>query len=143
MCSSCKMDPHWERVMYERQGMTDPDFGEVEVNYKPKKKKKVKRTRAGCPENNNGPHVYIWVPSEFDNLFKRYFGFAQTERKICCGCLKPAHKSRDSEQYTKKFGKHKRHRWDHPEYRDPGFAEFRAKWLTQHGYTREYYSWLY
>lgn len=54
-----------------------------ETPYRKTGKDKKKFVRKGCPENNNGPHVYIWVDYDSEWLC----GY---EIKICCGCLKRA-----------------------------------------------------
>jgi hypothetical protein len=100
-CNRLDLDPHKEFI----RGRVDPDFGEVEVNYKPRKKIKTppdrKRTRPGCPANDNKAHVYVWTTEGMErDFFSDYYGFHKTERRLCCGCGK-RNGSRLSEEYMK------------------------------------------
>ena len=64
-----------------RRGASEDAFWDEDelVDYRSTKKNKKKKKR-GCPENDFGPHVYVWVP---------YFTFwsdGRYEIKVCCGC---------------------------------------------------------
>ena len=56
------------------------------------RKDKVKKTRSGCPENNYGPHIYLWVPYmwEYTGVVRKGTWFERYEEKVCCGCEKRA-----------------------------------------------------
>lgn len=48
------------------------------IDYRPSRKSKKKK-KPGCPENNNGPHVWVWV---------EWWPGSRYETKVCCGCEK-------------------------------------------------------
>jgi hypothetical protein len=66
-----------------RRGALDDAFwDEDELVDFPSHKKKEKKVRAGCPGNDMGPHVYVWLPYAPCWSSNRY------EVKVCCGCEK-------------------------------------------------------
>lgn len=72
---------------FVRGGVDEGDFEDL-VRHR-SKKKKPKRPKKGCPGNDMGPHVYVWVSlfetrtnSWYDEWAKKY------EVKVCCGCEK-------------------------------------------------------
>lgn len=118
MCSSCKMDPHEEKRFRYRQGAVDVDDFYIEVNYQTrmkgrgfKRKNEKPKTRPGCPENDFGPHVYVWTTEgQIEDLFFRYFGFHKYQRRICAGCGKmdgtkhsDAYHERNEREYNKRY----------------------------------------
>jgi hypothetical protein len=140
-----------------KHGGVDIDDFDAEVNYQKriaKKNKKAKKRYPGCPENNNGPHVYVWT-TEFrgERLFKDYFGFHKYEEKRCAGC---GHKdsSRLTEEYnarnSKEFTKYKRKnpnrrylrlRWWRFETYDEGFKNKERSAWQRWGYGKSDYFW--
>lgn len=112
MCWDCgdypKGDPHKNYV----RGGVDPDDFYKEVDYrlaKPKPKRKKKKTRPGCRENDFGPHIYVWTSeyvTEDDSFFFAVFGWHKWEDQRCAGCGK--HKeSKKTERYeTIKYRKY-------------------------------------
>lgn len=80
---------------FRHGGVPLSDFDE-EAPYKKKSKKKRPAKKRGCPENDYGPHVYVWVPTsqvydwwpDYDDGFYEKHGFHRREHKICCGCGK-------------------------------------------------------
>lgn len=139
MCKHCWDDTESVHHKDFIRGWEEPDGFEKEVNYRPKpKKRKATRTRPGCPGNDNKTHVYVFTTEyNIKDLFYRYFGFHKYEKRFCAGCGKNGHKVRKTERYVKKFKDSSR--YGSPEYRHEGFREYRQKWLTQRGYTREVY----
>lgn len=112
MCWDCNYNTKGDPYKTFRRGGVEPEDFEVEFDYQTrigKKHKEKKRTRAGCPENNNGPHIYVYT-TEFndDNLFYEHFGFHIYERKHCAGCGKFGAVTRKTERYEKE--KEKRYR---------------------------------
>lgn len=73
-----------------RQGAADDGFWDDEnelVDYQSKKKKKDRPRVPGCPGNDGGSHVYVWINYEYDYpWFIR--SKTQYEIKVCCGCMK-------------------------------------------------------
>jgi len=65
-----------------RRGKTEPFDGFEETPHK-KTKKKPKKKREGCPENDGNGHVYVWV-TERVTYMREY----ETTRYVCCGCGK-------------------------------------------------------
>lgn len=59
-------------------GVDEDDFVDT-IRYRKKAVKKNKRAK-GCPENNGGPHVYVWIP------FDTWWSGGAYEIKVCCGC---------------------------------------------------------
>lgn len=137
-CDWCNPGPYRDF----KDGAVDEEYGEVEVNYTPRRKnKKVHKKKPGCPANEGKSHIYIYT-TEFnmEDVFFKYYGFHKWEHSVCCGCGKKARKSRKTERYEKKFGnKMRQHRWTDAEYEDEGYAEFRKKWVVQRGCTPELY----
>lgn len=109
MCSSCKMDPAWEKVYRLRQGEIPlSDFDEEPRYRKPGKgygygrNRKRPRTQRGCPANDNKSHVWVWTTErEPTDLFFKHFGFHKKESKVCCGCGK-VDKTRETETYLRR-----------------------------------------
>jgi hypothetical protein len=145
MCKACQAYRKEFTVFQDqKQGALPAHYGEDEVNYKPAKKVKKVKTRAGCPGNDNKEHVYVWTTEgQMEDLFFMYFGYHKEEVKRCCGCNKvyPGNRYRNSRRKTERYVKRWKPvgRYDAPERKHPGYAEFRRKWLVQHGFTREYY----
>ena len=46
------------------RGGVSPDDFDAPVRHRKKSEKNRPKKKKGCPENDFGPHVYIWVPSE-------------------------------------------------------------------------------
>src|SRR5689334_17000767 len=75
-----------------RRGAAEDAFwDEDEPVYMPRKKgKKRPSAKKGCPGNDDGPHVYIWV--KVTKRYLRWNGngfFTMTyNEKTCCGCNK-------------------------------------------------------
>ena len=109
MCSSCKMDPAWERVFRQRQGAVDISDFDEEVKYrKPgrgygySRNRKRRKTKNGCPANEGKSHVWVWTSEhEVTDIFFKHFGFHKKESKVCCGCYK-IDKTRESEEYMRR-----------------------------------------
>lgn len=112
MCWDCNDNPKGDPYKnYIRGGVEIDDF-EKEVNYQTRlkgrsgyrRKFKKEKTRPGCPENNFGPHIYVWT-SEFisddRDFFFRVFGWHKWEEKVCAGCEKTGRPSRLTERYAK------------------------------------------
>lgn len=109
MCWDCnnnpKGDPHKN---YVRGGVEIDDF-DKEVNYQTRLKGrsgnlryKKEKPRPGCPENNYGPHVYVWTTEfEEEDLFSKHYGYHKREREFCAGCGKNRYRSRVTERYEK------------------------------------------
>ena len=84
------------------------EFGWEETPYRPRRKKETPKKR-GCPENDFGPHIYVWTTlatnswsqflEENDSFFGRH-GFRRREYKVCCGCGK-----QQSSRYTEEMQK--------------------------------------
>jgi len=110
MCWDCYDNPKGDPYKnYIRGGVEIDDF-DKEVNYQTRLKKKRKKktekvkNRPGCPENDYGPHVYVWTSETYNSensLFVRVFGWSKWEEKICCGCRKRANKHRLTDRYEK------------------------------------------
>jgi len=121
MCSMCKMDPRDVAILRQRQGAVEVDDFYKEVNYTPRKKKtkrvREKRTRPGCPENNNGPHVYIWTTETvgarlystylMHDMFYDYFGYSKWKYEVCAGCLKGR-----GREHSDRYEKAKERKWN-------------------------------
>lgn len=90
---------------YIRGGVSPEDF-EMEMPRRKKKPKKKSPSKRGCPENEFGPHIYVWEagPPEWDwwpdytDTFYERNGFHRREYKICCGCGK-----RTGSRYTEQM----------------------------------------
>lgn len=69
-----------------RRGALDDEYWDEDelVDYRRLAKNKEKKPRAGCPENNNGSHVWVWVPYVSSWSGMPWDGY---EQKVCCGCL--------------------------------------------------------
>lgn len=120
-----------------RGGLSDAFWDEDELVDFPRpsrRKKRVRKTRPGCPGNNNKRHIYVYT-TEFNSdrdLFFRYFGFYKWEKRVCCGCTVRGG-SRLSERYTKKFKTYSR--WSSAEMRNEGYAQYRRDYIAKYGYT--------
>lgn len=109
MCKACKMDPREMRTFYERQGAVEVEDFDDEIRYShpPRKNKKKQPKKRGCPGNDFGPHVYVWMPSLYkyswsndrDSFFFKH-GFHRNEVQVCCGCEK-----RNKYRYTAEMQK--------------------------------------
>lgn len=67
-----------------RRGASEDEFwGEDEEVFFPKKRNKKKKVPRGCPGNDMGEHVYIWVP-----WVTNWWHEQDYEMKKCCGCEK-------------------------------------------------------
>lgn len=95
---------------FKHNGVDPSDFDEEVMPYRKKRgKSRAKKEKRGCPENNFGPHIYVWVPSTLmyewwpeaghDNFYDKH-GFFRREVKTCCGCDKRA-----GSRYTEEFQK--------------------------------------
>jgi len=81
---------------YRRGGMDDAFWDEDElVDHRKVSKKKRPRKKRGCPENNFGAHVYIWVTETRYHYSFTAYGYVMdknkpytVENKTCCGCGK-------------------------------------------------------
>jgi len=95
-------------------GGVDPsDFDETMPHRKKRGKKRPIKKR-GCPENDFGPHIYVWTTESFrkgDGSFDDWLwqyekdfwdknGFHRREYKTCAGC-----KKRAGSRYTEEFAK--------------------------------------
>ena len=58
-------------------------IGWEETPYRKSSVKKKRKKAKGCPENNGGAHVYIWI--DWDTRWP--WSDATYEIKVCCGCL--------------------------------------------------------
>lgn len=118
MCSGCKMDDKDVQVMYARQGAVEVSDFDEEPRYRKvttgkrwnyNKKKPRKKTRPGCPENNFGPHLFVWT-TELESektLFFKFYGFHKYQREVCCGCGK-----RRNSELTERYIKRKDRAWE-------------------------------
>lgn len=104
MCDCCSSKSHKDFI---RGGVEADDF-DKEVNYQTRikgrgfKGRKKEKTRPGCPENNYGPHIYVWTTEfEEEDLFFKHYGYHKREREFCAGCGKRRHGSRVTERYEK------------------------------------------
>lgn len=57
--------------------------GWTETPYKKSAKKKKSKKRLGCPGNDGGAHVYVWVDETYSTIYWTYSVSFQT----CAGCL--------------------------------------------------------
>lgn len=81
-----------------RRGALDDAFWDEDelVDYVPSTKRKKPKKKRGCPENDFGPHIYVWVPQpwrydwwpEYVDRFYEKNGFHRREYQTCCGCEK-------------------------------------------------------
>ena len=122
----------------KRYGLINADDGWEETPHRKAGKTKARKRVPGCPENDGGPHVYVWTTEGMQKgLFFEYFGFHRAEHKICAGCRKGApYRSgatrRPTERYVKKFkpvGRYCR-----PEYEHEGYRAFRNQYIDRHGW---------
>ena len=94
------------------RGAVTPDDFEETFRHKKKAQKKRPKKQRGCPENDFGPHVYVWVPSkavydwwpEYVDDFYDKHGIYRREVKTCCGCGKTSG-SRYTEEMQKRISK--------------------------------------
>lgn len=112
MCWDCYANKGGDPYKNFRQGKVEVSDFDDEIPYKKphsgtqwnwNKKKPRKKTRPGCPENNFGPHLFVWT-TELESektIFFRYFGFHKYHREVCCGCGK-MRGSAESEHYMKR-----------------------------------------
>lgn len=98
-------------------GGVDPSDFEDEVRHRKKRGKARPKKKRGCPENDFGPHVYVWTTEYFrsdggfDDWIHHYEkdfwdrnGFNRREYKTCVGCLQRV-KSRYTEEMKKRIAK--------------------------------------
>lgn len=78
-CESSKRD-------FVRGAVPVEDFYTVPPHRKKSKKKRPPKKK-GCPENNFGSHVYVWI--DYDDSWL-WYSKREYEIKVCCGCLKRA-----------------------------------------------------
>lgn len=130
---------------FVRGGVPIEDF-EPKVKHKKKRQKKSKKP--GCPENNGGRHIYVWVPEGKTSLFYRFYGFYKWEREVCCGCEKTkgsywTHKGRRwTEKYreialkrwekTHSRGQFRSFRWENE---DKDYREFKERYIRRYGFS--------
>lgn len=97
-----------DRRDYRGGAVGEEDFSD-EFRHKKKSARDKSKKKRGCPENEFGPHIYVWTTEpELTGYFigwsgKRIAsfheenGFFRREHKICCGCGKKL-KSRYTEE---------------------------------------------
>lgn len=82
----CYADTRAELADYKdaRRGAAEDAFWDEDelIDYRRIGKRRDRKPRAGCPENNNGPHIYVWIP------YVTWWSNAKCEIKVCCGCEK-------------------------------------------------------
>lgn len=91
-------------------GVDEDDFVGT-TRHKKKAPTKARTRRRGCPENDGGPHVYVWTSESYsswctfyeENFFKEN-GYFRREYLLCCGC-KRYKKSRYTEEMQKRIAK--------------------------------------
>ena len=92
-----------------KHGGVDPsDFEEEVVRHRKKRGKKRPPKKKGCPGNDFGPHVYVWVPKVYVFDWWPEYGVDKSNRyesKVCCGCNKSAGKTRYTEEFAKRVQK--------------------------------------
>lgn len=104
MCKACKMNPRDVRIFRQRQGAVEIDDFEPDFRHVKSAKPKPRKRQRGCPGNDNGAHVYVWVPRnsvyfwDNDDWFIEFFGYPKREVKVCAGCGKTG-KYRETERY--------------------------------------------
>jgi hypothetical protein len=111
MCKHCWDEDGPHHKDFIRGGVTPEDFEETNYQTRLKSNKKRPKKQRGCPENDFGPHVYVWIPMphaydwwDYDDDFYRHHGFHRREAKVCCGCGKKV-KSRYTEEFQKLVNK--------------------------------------
>lgn len=90
-------------------GVPPSDFEDLVPYRKKRGKARKKKEKRGCPENDFGPHIYVWTPQVLlyswwpekgaDPFYDKY-GFHRREVKTCCGCEKT-----NGYRYTAEFQK--------------------------------------
>lgn len=69
-----------------RGACEDAFWDEDELVDFPRASRKKRKPRKGCPGNDFGPHVYVWVP--YGDFYEDYpWTSNRYEIKVCCGCL--------------------------------------------------------
>lgn len=127
-----------------KDGAVAPEFGEEEINYSPKKRRKnsVKKY-PGCPGNDRGSHVYIWT-TEYNtpNLFSDYYGFHKREKKICAGC-EHIDKTRLTDEYRERNDKFKEKRARRGEriWKWISFEDYDEDYRAARKHCRDRYGW--
>ena len=141
MCWDCSLDSPDRHKNFVQGGVDEKDFVD-DFRYKAKAKKPNKRTRPGCPGNDNKEHVYVWTSElELEDLFFEYFGFHKHEHKVCIGCGKPdGYRYRTTEEYNRRRDKkpavvtNQRYFYFQSwEKNHKGYQEFRRNWFVQNG----------
>jgi hypothetical protein len=176
MCKACKMDPRDVDIFYRRQGMVDADDFNEEglLRYRHPKRRKARKDkypkpRPGCPENDWGKHVYVWVDQAgiYESpSFYRYYGYYKYKYEVCCGCGKVGKKEHtdkyervNMKAYNKRFGGNEfnvergkpldwrtrrayspKYRWFSFENDDQDFKAAHKQWAIQNGTPTWYYS---
>lgn len=93
-----------------RHGKVDEnDFVDILPRRKATAKKPKPKKKRGCPGNDFGPHVYVWIPyttGVYDNAdqFFKENGFHKREALVCAGC-NVRKKTRLTEKMQKKINK--------------------------------------
>lgn len=141
------MDDKDVQRMYVRQGAVEIEDFDEEIRYrKPtggspwggwNKKKPRKKTRPGCPENNFGPHLFVWT-TELESektIFFQFFGFHKYHREVCCGCKKQRG-TEESERYTKRKDREWEKLYSLPK------GEPVARWTYKGRPRRVHYKWF-
>lgn len=145
MCWDCYNNDKGDPYKNFRHGGVEPDDFDNDVKYRhPKRKKKNKASQVkGCPENNNGSHVYVWV-DEDEHPFHKVYGYSKYERQTCCGCGKTG-KKRETERYEKVKARKYAALYGNGENQPRGEPVSRYRWRNRKnsGYKPSYWYWAW